>query len=127
MVCTHPETGRQCLYLGRRRNAYIEGLALAESEALLDECGATRRARITWYNTWRVGDLVLWDNRCTMHRRDPFDASSRRIMHRTQIKGKRGQWREGRYLRDASRQRSEASSPRMSSDPDCRVRLMFLS
>ena len=41
----------------------------------------------TEYNTWRVGDLVLWDNRCTMHRRDPFDASSRRIMHRTQMKG----------------------------------------
>jgi taurine dioxygenase len=34
-----------------------------------------------------VGDLVLWDNRCTMHRRDPFDADSRRIMHRTQMKG----------------------------------------
>jgi len=34
-----------------------------------------------------VGDLVLWDNRCTMHRRDPFDPNSRRIMHRTQVKG----------------------------------------
>jgi taurine dioxygenase len=34
-----------------------------------------------------VGDLVLWDNRCTMHRRDPFDAAARRIMHRTQIRG----------------------------------------
>src|SRR5438445_522262 len=37
LVCTHPETGRKCLYLGRRRNAYIEGLPLAESEGLLDE------------------------------------------------------------------------------------------
>jgi taurine dioxygenase len=45
------------------------------------------RDELTWYNTWRVGDVVLWDNRCTMHRRDPFDASSRRIMHRTQMKG----------------------------------------
>ena len=88
IVCTHPETGRQCLYLGRRRNAYIEGLELAESEALLDEVWRyATRDELTWYNTWRVGDLVLWDNRCTMHRRDPFDASSRRIMHRTQIKG----------------------------------------
>jgi alpha-ketoglutarate-dependent taurine dioxygenase len=88
IVCTHPETGRQCLYLGRRRNAYIEGLELAESEALLDEVWAfATRDELTWYNTWRVGDLVLWDNRCTMHRRDPFDAGSRRIMHRTQIKG----------------------------------------
>jgi taurine dioxygenase len=88
LVCTHPETGRKCLYLGRRRNAYIEGLALAESEALLDEIWRyAERRELTWYNTWRVGDLVLWDNRCTMHRRDPFDPGARRIMHRTQIKG----------------------------------------
>jgi taurine dioxygenase len=88
LVCTHPETGRKCLYLGRRRNAYIEGMALGESEALLDEVWRyATRDELTWYNTWRVGDVVLWDNRCTMHRRDPFDASSRRIMHRTQMKG----------------------------------------
>jgi taurine dioxygenase len=88
LVCTHPDSGRRCLYLGRRRNAYIEGLPLAESEALLDEIWryATDEA-LSWYNQWRVGDLVLWDNRCTMHRRDPFDPSSRRIMHRTQVKG----------------------------------------
>jgi taurine dioxygenase len=88
IVCTHPETGRKCLYLGRRRNAYLDGLELAESEALLDEVWRyATRDELTWYNTWRVGDVVLWDNRCTMHRRDPFDASSRRIMHRTQMKG----------------------------------------
>ncbi len=88
IVCTHPETGRQCLYLGRRRNAYIEGLSLAELEALLDELWQhATRDELNWYNTWRVGDLVLWDNRCTMHRRDPFDATTRRIMHRTQMKG----------------------------------------
>ncbi len=84
----HPETGRIALYLGRRRNAYIEGLSFAESEALLDALWqhATSDA-LVWYNRWHVGDLVLWDNRCTMHRRDPFDATTRRIMHRTQIKG----------------------------------------
>ena len=88
LVCTHPETGRKCLYLGRRRNAYIEGLPLAESEALLDEIWAhATRDELTWYNNWRVGDLVLWDNRCTMHRRGPFDPAARRVMHRTQIKG----------------------------------------
>ena len=88
LVCTHPETGRKALYLGRRRNAYVEGLALAESEALLDALWAhATRDSLTWYNAWRVGDLVLWDNRCTMHRRDPFDPSARRVMHRTQIKG----------------------------------------
>lgn len=88
LVCTHPETGRKCLYLGRRRNAYIDGLSLAESEALLNEVwGYATLPELTWYSKWQVGDLVLWDNRCTMHRREPFDSNARRIMHRTQIKG----------------------------------------
>ena len=88
LVCAHPETKRRVLYLGRRRNAYIEGLSLAESESLLDELWMyANREELEWHNEWRVGDLVLWDNRCTMHRRDPFDASSRRVMHHTQIKG----------------------------------------
>jgi taurine dioxygenase len=88
LVCTHPNTGRRMLYLGRRRNAYLIGLPLAESEALLDELWAfVDRPEFTWEHVWRVGDLVMWDNRCTMHRRDAFDPGSRRIMHRTQIKG----------------------------------------
>jgi taurine dioxygenase len=88
LICTHPETGRRLLYLGRRRNAYINGLALSESEALLDEIWShATQEEFVWQSVWQVGDLVLWDNRCTMHRRDPFDAGSRRIMHRTQIKG----------------------------------------
>jgi taurine dioxygenase len=88
LVCTHAETGRRALYLGRRRNAYIGGLPPAESEGLLDELWShASREEITWHNEWQVGDLVLWDNRCTMHRRDPFDPQSRRILHRTQIKG----------------------------------------
>jgi taurine dioxygenase len=88
LVCTHPETGRRMLYLGRRRNAYIGGLPLAESEALLDELWSHASSEeFAWHNTWQVGDVVLWDNRCTMHRRDNFDANSRRVLHRTQIKG----------------------------------------
>jgi len=88
LVCTHPETGRRLLYLGRRRNAYISGLPLSESEALLDELWSyATREEFAWHNVWRPGDLVLWDNRCTMHRRDHFDENSRRIMHRTQVKG----------------------------------------
>jgi taurine dioxygenase len=87
LVCTHPATGRRLLYLGRRRNAYIAGLELAESEALLEELWShVAQPEIAWTHTWRAGDLVLWDNRCTMHRRDPFDPAARRIMHRTQIK-----------------------------------------
>jgi taurine dioxygenase len=88
LVCTHPETKRRALYLGRRRNAYIQGLPLAESEALLDELWSiATREEFAWHNEWQVGDVVLWDNRCTMHRRDPFDPQSRRVMHRTQVKG----------------------------------------
>jgi taurine dioxygenase len=88
LVCTHPVTGRRMLYLGRRRNAYLVGLELAESEALLDQLwSVVDRPEFAWEHVWRVGDLVLWDNRCTMHRRDAFDPDSRRIMHRTQVKG----------------------------------------
>ncbi|UFZ05898.1 TauD/TfdA family dioxygenase [Bradyrhizobium ontarionense] len=88
LVCTHPDSGRQMLYLGRRRNAYLVGLDLAESEALLDELWTyVARSEFAWEHAWKVGDLVIWDNRCTMHRRDPFDDHARRIMHRTQIKG----------------------------------------
>jgi len=92
LVCTHPETGRPVLYLGRRRNAYLRGLPLSESEAVLDELWrhATRDS-ITWRNQWQPGDVVLWDNRCTMHRRDSFRPTDRRILHRTQIKSAPGE------------------------------------
>jgi taurine dioxygenase len=87
MVMRHPETGRTCLYLGRRRNAYVDGLPLERSEALLDEVWSyATRDEGTWRHHWRRGDVVLWDNRCTMHRRDSFDPQSRRVMHRTQIR-----------------------------------------
>ena len=90
LVCTHPDTGRRMLYLGRRRNAYLVGLDIKESEALLDELWSfVDQPEFTFVQVWRVGDLVLWDNRCTMHRRDAFDPNSRRIMHRTQVKGER--------------------------------------
>jgi taurine dioxygenase len=87
LVCTHPDTGRRLLYLGRRRNAYLAGLDLAASEALLSELWSYVQPGFVWDHVWRVGDLVLWDNRSTMHRRDAFDPNARRIMHRTQIKG----------------------------------------
>ncbi|PWT98947.1 MAG: taurine catabolism dioxygenase TauD [Terriglobia bacterium] len=88
LVCTHPETGRRALYLGRRRNGFIGGLPLAESEALLDELWSyVEREEITWAHRWQAGDVVLWDNRATMHRRDAFDPGMRRVLHRTQIQG----------------------------------------
>jgi taurine dioxygenase len=90
IIRTHPVTGRRALFLGRRRNAYILGLELQDSERLLDALWAhAARPELTWYQQWRVGDLVLWDNRCVMHRRDEFDPNSRRLMHRSQIRGDR--------------------------------------
>ena len=95
MVRTHPQTGRDALYLGRRRHAYIVGLALAESEQLLDVIWAhASQPRFSWHHTWRLGDLVLWDNRCVMHRRNPFDPAARRVMHRTQVQGDKPYYRE---------------------------------
>src|SRR5438105_15083976 len=90
MVRTHPETGRKSLFLGRRINAYVIGLPVAESEALLDELWTHLvQEKFTWTQEWQVGDLVWWDNRCAMHRRDAFDPATRRLMHRTQLQGTR--------------------------------------
>ena len=87
---THPETGRKALYLGRRAHAKIEGMPASESEAMLDELWAHATSPgFTWHHQWRAGDLIMWDNRCTLHRRDSFDESCRRVMHRTQSRGTR--------------------------------------
>lgn len=87
-ICRHPSGGPDVLYLGRRRNAYVVGLPLEESEGLLDLLWRyVGLPGDSYVHHWRVGDVLMWDNRVTMHRRDPFDASTRRIMHRTQIKG----------------------------------------
>jgi taurine dioxygenase len=88
-LCAHPETGREMLYLGRRRNSYVEGYDKDRSAELLDELWThATQPKFCYEHRWRVGDLLLWDNRSTMHRRDPFDNTMRRVMHRTQIKGR---------------------------------------
>jgi len=62
-------------------------MSFDESEALLDALWAhATQPQFTFRQQWREGDVLLWDNRCTLHRRDSFDASERRLMHRTQIK-----------------------------------------
>ena len=70
-------------------NSYIEGYDAEASSKLLDELWAyATQPKFCYEHHWRIGDLLLWDNRSTMHRRDPFDNGQRRMMHRTQIKGK---------------------------------------
>ena len=90
MLRTHPVTGRTALFLGRRVNSYIVGMDLAESEALLDRVWeAATQPQFAYTHEWRPGDVIVWDNRCVMHRREAFDDTARRLMHRTQLKGDR--------------------------------------
>ena len=87
LVAEHPETGRNVIYLGRRARAYIRELEKSDSDALLDDLFAhITRPQFTWTQKWRLGDVVIWDNRCTLHRRDALDPNERRLLHRAQIK-----------------------------------------
>lgn len=88
LVRTDPQTGRKALFLGRRPNSYVVGMAVAQSEALLDALWAhATQPRFAMCHQWKVGDLLMWNNLSVLHRRDPFDPKTRRVMHRTQIKG----------------------------------------
>jgi taurine dioxygenase len=88
LVCTHPETGRNALYLGRRPNAYLIGLSVEDSEALLDDLWAHAvQEAFIWRQEWRAGDVLVWDNRSVLHHRKPFDPQARRMMRRVVIKG----------------------------------------
>jgi len=90
IVRTIPETGRQVLYLGRRLSAYIPGLPVEESEDLLDTLWAhTIRDNRVFSHHWRLGDLLVWDNRTTMHHREAFDPTQRRRLHKVQVAGER--------------------------------------
>lgn len=88
IVRTHPDTGCSALYLGRRTNSRINGLPQNESDARLDYLWAhATQPQFVWRHRWRVGDLLIWDNRCTIHHRQAFDPATRRIMHRLQVTG----------------------------------------
>ena len=87
IIKTHPETGRKSIYTGR--HAYgIPGLTEEASETLLrtlieDACQPPRVYR----HTWKVGDLVVWDNRCLMHRARPYDTNCPRALRASRISG----------------------------------------
>lgn len=75
-VTTHPETGNQALYLGRREWAFIPGLELADSEALLDEIWSyAAQSENVWQQQWQPYDVIIWDNRRVLHRRDDCQLS----------------------------------------------------
>lgn len=85
LVSTHPQTGRKSLYFSPNHAQYIEGLDATESRELLTFIhDHYTNPRFVWTHTWQQGDLVVWDNRRSLHRRDPFDNNQRRLMKRTQ-------------------------------------------
>ena len=86
IVRTHDETQEKVLYLGRRELAYVVGFALEESEQLLNEVWRyAAMSENVWTQQWEVGDVIIWDNRRVLHRRDGFDQSQRRLMKRCQV------------------------------------------
>ena len=88
IISTHPETGCNMLFLGRRHSAYVNGLPLEESEALLDELWAhVAQPQFCYEHVWSVGDVVIWDNRATLHKRDAFDSNERRVLYAAQVEG----------------------------------------
>ncbi len=86
VVRTHPESGRKSLFVSPHLTKYIVGYTAAQSRDLLDRLTAhMSQPRFVWNHDWQPNDLVMWDNRPTMHRREPFPATERRIVKRTQI------------------------------------------
>lgn len=91
LVRTHPETGRKSLYVGTHAS-HVAEMDRAKGEALLDELQAfATQDRFVYRHQWRPGDLVMWDNRCLLHRAtESYDmANHLRLMHRTVVKGDR--------------------------------------
>ena len=88
MVISDKSTNKKLLFLGRRPHAYIVGLEIEESENLLDEIWEhATQEKYTWTQKWEKGDLLMWKNLNVLHKRDAFDPNTRRVMHRTQLKG----------------------------------------
>jgi len=86
LVHTHPITGRKALYLDSTTTVGIDGMDEASGLALLEEIYEfATRAEFVYRHRWQVGDALLWDNGFTMHRRELFDPSARRLMKRTTI------------------------------------------
>jgi len=91
LVRTHPDNGKKALYLNFNRLDRIVGLERAESDALLDELAVhCRQPRFHYAHQWSVGDVVIWDNRATMHRVDvDYPIGEKRVMQRVLIEGDR--------------------------------------
>jgi taurine dioxygenase len=86
LVIRHHATGKESLYVGRRPNAWIIGLSDEESDQLLDDIWQhIENGPDHWTQQWQPKDIVIWDNRYTLHMRGDLDPAQDRLMHRTQI------------------------------------------
>ncbi len=90
IIRTHPDTGRKALYVNRLMTWTVEGMDKKEGSALLDQLFAhIEQDQFIYAHKWRVGDLILWDNRCTLHARTDFSDKERRMLRRNVVAGDR--------------------------------------
>ena len=84
----HPETGRTALYVSRLMTAQIEGLTRTESDAILEDLfDYSEDPAVVYEHVWRPGDLLMWDNRCSIHGRTDFSPTERRLLRRCTVEG----------------------------------------
>ncbi len=88
MLRRHPVTGRKSLFISPIYNDAIEGMDDADAVALVAKLAELAgRDEFIYRHRWSVDDIVMWDNRCTMHQVTPYDLAQRRVMHRATIIG----------------------------------------
>ena len=87
---THPDTGRTALYVSRLMSVRIDGLNRAESDAILDDLfGYAEDPSIVYEHQWKMGDVLMWDNYCSIHARTDFPAGEIRKLRRCTMEGGR--------------------------------------
>ena len=87
VVRTHPDTGRKAIYVNRLMTLWIEGIDRAESDEILDYLFAhIEKPEFVYEHVWSVGELMMWDNRCSAHARTWFSPEKRRMMRRVTVR-----------------------------------------
>jgi alpha-ketoglutarate-dependent taurine dioxygenase len=87
-VRRHPVSGARSLYISSIYNDAVEGLDEAESQRLIEQLSEfAAQPRYMYRHVWEPHDVLMWDNRCTVHAVTPHDPQERRVMHRTTIVG----------------------------------------
>ena len=88
VVRTHPETGRKCLYLGDHAE-YIVGMPYEDGRSLIEELNALAvHPDLSYEHRWKARELIVWDNRCVMHRATPYDTATQgRVIRRCTVLG----------------------------------------